>query len=242
MSSISKMMAELIGAFLLSFIGAGAICLTAVEGAGGAAGLIGVAVAHGLILSIGVSATMNVSGGHLNPAVTVCMLVTKRIGISDAIQYIIAQLIGATIAGALVYLAFKDMHDAHGISVVKLKALGSPAFDENVVTMGKAIFFEAMMTFVLVFAIFGTAVDPRAPKIGGFGIGLAIAADILFGGPITGAAMNPSRAFGPGLVASMTGNLPQFASQQIVYWVGPIAGAVLAALLYDGFIMEKKRA
>jgi len=242
MSSISKVMAEMVGAFLLSFIGAGAICLTAVEGAGGGGGLLGVAIAHGLILSIGVSATMNVSGGHLNPAVTVCMLVTKRIGIGDAIQYIIAQLIGATIAGALVYVAFKDMHNAGGDSVVKAVALGTPNFDENIITTGKAIFFEAMMTFVLVFAIFGTAVDPRAPKIGGFGIGLAIAADILLGGPITGAAMNPSRAFGPGLVASMTGNLPQFAAQQVVYWVGPIAGAVLAALLYDMFIMEKKRA
>lgn len=242
MSSVSKMMAELVGAFLLSFIGAGAICLTAVEGANGAAGLLGVAIAHGLILSIGVSATMNVSGGHLNPAVTVCMLVTKRIGLSDAIQYIIAQLIGATIAGALVYVAFNDMHNAAGVSVVKLVSLGTPKFDDTLITMGKAIFFEALMTFVLVFAVFGTAVDPRAPKIGGFGIGLAIATDILLGGPITGAAMNPSRAFGPGLVASMTGNLPQFAAQQVVYWVGPIAGAVLAGLLYDGFIMEKKQA
>lgn len=242
MSSISKVMAELLGAFLLSFIGAGAICLTAFHGDDKAACLLGVAVAHGLILSIGVSATMNVSGGHLNPAVTVCMLVTKRIGISDAIQYIIAQLIGATIAGALVYVAFKDMNNAHGESVVKLVSLGTPTFDENVITTGKAIFFEAMMTFVLVIAIFGTAVDPRAPKIGGFGIGLAIAADILFGGPITGASMNPSRTFGPGIVASMTGNLPQFAAQQVVYWVGPIAGAILAALLYDGFIMEKKKA
>ena len=242
MSSINKIMAEMIGAFLLSFIGAGAICLTAVEGAGGGGGLLGVAIAHGLILSIAVSCAMNISGGHINPAVTVCMLVTRRINLGDAIQYIIAQLIGATIAGALVYLAFKDMHNAAGESVVKAVALGSPQFDENVITTGKAIFFEAMMTFVLVFAVFGTAVDPRAPKIGGFGIGLAITADILLGGPITGAAMNPSRAFGPGLVASITGNLPEFAKQQVVYWVGPIAGAVLAGILYDTFIMEKKRA
>jgi len=242
MSSINKIVAEMIGAFLLSFIGAGAICLTAVESAGGAAGLLGVAIAHGLILSIAISCAMNVSGGHVNPAVTVCMLVTRRIGLGDAIQYIIAQLIGATIAGVLVYLAFKGMHNAAGISVVEAASLGTPKFDENDVTMGRAIFFEAMMTFVLVFAVFGTAVDPRAPKIGGFGIGLALAACILIGGPITGTAINPSRAFGPGLVACLTGNLPQFAAQQVVYWVGPIAGAVLAGLIYDTFIMEKKPA
>ena len=242
MSTVSKVVAEALGAFALSFIGAGAICLTKVPEAGGAGGLLGVAIAHGLILAIGVSATMNVSGGHLNPAVTVGMLVTRRISLLDAIQYIIAQLIGATLAGALVYMIFNGIPGKGPETIVQAASLGSPYFNPEQINMGKAIVIEAMMTFMLVFAIFGTAVDPRAPKIGGFGIGLTICADILLGGPLTGAAMNPSRAFGPGLVANLTGNLPVFWSQQVVYWVGPIVGAVLAALIYDAFIMEKKKA
>lgn len=244
MSTVSKLVAEALGAFALSFIGAGAICLTQVPAAGGAGGLLGVAIAHGLILAIGVSATMNVSGGHLNPAVTVAMLVTRRISLPDAIQYIIAQLIGATLAGALVYMIFNGIPGSPKATetIVHAASLGAPKFDPEMLNIGKAIVIEAMMTFLLVFAIFGTAVDPRAPKIGGFGIGLTICADILLGGPLTGAAMNPSRAFGPGLVANLTGNLPVFWSQQVVYWVGPIAGAVLAALIYDAFIMEKKKA
>jgi glycerol uptake facilitator-like aquaporin len=105
--------------------------------------------------------------------------------------------------------------------------------------MGMAIMIEASLTFLLLFSIFGTAVDPRAPKIGGFGIGLTICADILLGGPLTGAAMNPSRTFGPGIVAALSGNLPVFWGQQLVYWVGPILGAVVAALIYDNLIMDK---
>jgi MIP family channel proteins len=230
--------AEAIGAFILSFIGAGAICMDAKMGHGGP-GLLGIAIAHGLALSIAVSATMNVSGGHVNPAVTVAMLVTRRVNGSTAISYIISQLIGATVAGFLVSFIFAGM-TVGAVEVAAAAKLGTPNFDPSVVSMGKAILIEAFLTFLLVFAIFGTAVDPRAPKIGGFGIGLTIACDILVGGPLTGAAMNPSRTFGPGLVANLGGYLPEFWRQQPVYWIGPCVGAVLAAFIYDAFIMEKK--
>jgi glycerol uptake facilitator-like aquaporin len=90
-----------------------------------------------------------------------------------------------------------------------------------------------------VFAVFGTAVDPRAPKIGGFGIGLTIAADILMGGPLTGAAMNPSRTFGPGIVAFFSGNLPVFWSQHLAYWIGPVLGGCLAGVMYDKLILDR---
>jgi aquaporin Z len=235
----SKLTAEGLGAFALSFIGAGAICTAAKLGAAGP-GLLGVAIAHGIILSIAVSATMNVSGGHVNPAVTVAMLVTGRISPGAAVQYIISQCVGATVAGLLVLVIFKGMTTSGGESVVSAAELGTPAYDVENLSMGMAILIEAALTFLLVFSIFGTAVDPRAPKIGGFGIGLTICADILLGGPLTGAAMNPSRAFGPGLIASLSANLPGFWGQQVVYWVGPILGAVAAALIYDNLIMEKK--
>lgn len=239
MSMVKKLTAEAIGTFTLCFIGAGAICMTTMMGAAGP-GLLGVAIAHGIALSIAVSATMNVSGGHVNPAVTVAMLVTGRISLSDAIQYIIFQCVGATIAGALVLAIFKGMVTPDGTSVVAAAGLGTPAYDATNVGMGLAILIEAALTFLLLFAVFGTAADPRAPKIGGFGIGLTICADILVGGPLTGAAMNPARTFGPGLVAALSGNLPNFWGQHVVYWVGPILGAVVAGLIYDNLVMEKK--
>lgn len=229
--------AEAIGAGMLSFIGAGVICMNTQMGEAGA-GLLGIAIAHGLALSIAVSATMNVSGGHVNPAVTIAMLFTGRISLPHAIAYIVAQCVGATIAGFLVYTIFKGMM-VGDVSVVKAAGLGTPQYGGHV-SMGLAILIEACMTFLLIFAIFGTAVDARAPKIGGFGIGLTIAADILLGGPLTGAAMNPSRTFGPGIVAFFTGNLDVFPGQHVVYWVGPVAGALIAAWTYDLFVMEKK--
>lgn len=239
MSSLGKScVAEALGAGALSFIGAGVICMDAKMGAAGA-GLLGIALAHGIILSIGVSATMNVSGGHLNPAVTIAMLFTGRISLANAVCFVLSQLVGATIAGALVYMIFKGMM-AGDVSVVKAAGLGTPQYNPAQINMGLAILIEACLTFLLVFAIFGTAVDPRAPKIGGFGIGLTIAADILLGGPLTGAAMNPSRTFGPGIVAFFTGNLDVFPGQHVVYWVGPVAGALIAAWMYDLFVMEKK--
>jgi aquaporin Z len=240
MSSASKLVAEAIGTFALCFVGASAICITALQGAG-YEGLLGVALAHGLILSIAISATMNVSGGHVNPAVTISMLVTRRISAGGAVGYIAAQLIGGLIAGVCVLAIFKGMTVPGGdATVTEAAKLGTPAYDPGVLTMGKAIFIEALMTFLLVFAVFATAVDPRAPKIGGFGIGLTLAADVLMGGPLTGAAVNPARTMGTGLVAAMAGNFADFWSQQPVYWIGPILGGLAAGLIYDAFVMEKK--
>ncbi len=240
MFSISKLTAEAVGTFALCFVGAGAICMATHEGAG-YAGLIGVAAAHGLILSIGVSAAMNVSGGHLNPAVTCALLVTKRIDFLSAVQYIIAQLVGGVIAGVFVYFIFNGMSTASGQPVVEAAALGTPNFNEDKLSAPVAAIIEILMTFLLIYAVFGTAVDPRAPKIGGWGIGLTVAACIFVGGPLTGAALNPARCFGTGVVAALTGNLDTFWAQQWVYWAGPIAGGVIAGMLYEKLIMEKKR-
>jgi MIP family channel proteins len=233
-----KLVAEALGTFILCFLGAGSICLATLNGAGHE-GLLGIAMAHGIALSVAVSVTMNISGGHVNPAVTAAMLVTRRINLPTAILYILAQLGGATTAGCLVLSIFKGMNNSAGLSVVLACKLGTPYFHSPIVT-GSAILIEACLTFLLLTAVFGTAVDPRAPKIGGFGIGLTICADILVGGPLTGASMNPARTFGPGLVAFMSGNHPHFWAQQMVYWVGPIIGGVVAAMFYDAFIMQKK--
>lgn len=216
--------AELVGTFALCFIGAGSICLN--EYTGKAVGLLGIAIAHGLILSIAVSATMGISGGHLNPAVTFGFILTGKMDGKLAGRYIGAQLIGATLAGFFLRFIFAE-------HVWQPVALGTPDLAPDVTT-GTGIVIEALLTFLLVFAVWGTAVDERAPKIGGFGIGLTICADILMGGPLTGAAMNPARAFGPALASG------HWSAGHLVYWVGPLLGAAGASLLYNGFLLKKQ--
>lgn len=223
-----KLVVEALGTFLLTFIGAGSIIATQYisNGAPTYPALIVVALAHGLVLAIAVSAAMNISGGHINPAVTIGMLVARRISIPNAIAYIVSQVIGATIGGFMLMAVYPT---ASGSPV----HWGTPILAPNV-SVGAGILFEAIMTFILMYAVFGTAVDSRAPKIGGFGIGLAVAVDIMAGGPFTGAAMNPSRAIGPA-IASL-----DFANWY-VYWIGPIAGAIVCALIYEYAVLQRQK-
>ena len=214
--------AEFLGTFTLCLIGEGAICANQL--AGGGSGLLGVAIAHGLALCVMVSALGAVSGGHFNPAVTFGFLITGKHSLPSTIAYWIAQLAGAVAASYLVSVMFP----AEVWQAVKLGAAGLAPH----VSMGTGILIEAIATFFLVTAVWGTAVDPRAPKIGGFGIGLAVLMDILFCGPLTGAAMNPARAFGPAVIAGAW-------NQHIVWWIGPMVGAALAALIYKTFVLEK---
>ena len=208
--------AEFIATFALIFIGAGSIL------ASSDIGLTGVAIAHGVVLMCMIYATGHISGGHVNPAVTVGLWITDNIKTKKAIAYIISQLLGAASAGYLLKYIFANSATL-GVPEV---ASGIPIFT--------AIIIEAVLTFFLVFAVFATAVDKRAPKsVYGAVIGLTLTFDILMGGPLTGAAMNPARAFGPAIAAS-------FWSNHIVYWVGPIFGGSLAAIIYSKFLLEKK--
>src|ERR1700722_7045070 len=216
------MLAEFIGTFTLIFIGAGSICADQYIHAtsGGGVGLLGIAVAHGLALGILVSAVGHISGGHINPAVTIGFWVTKRISTFHTIAYWISQLLGATAAAYAIKFIIPD-------SVWGAVHLGTPALAPDF-TRGHGMFLEAIMTFFLVFVVFATAADAKGAfnKIAGFAIGLTITMDILFGGPFTGASMNPARSFGPALVARHWSN-------HGVYWVGPLVGGILAGYLYD---------
>ncbi len=237
----AKLTGELLGTFALTFIGAGAIVTT--NYTGGHPGLVGIALAHGVVLAIVVSATMNISGGHINPAVTLAMVATGRIKIVPAIAYIIAQCAGAIIAGFLLAYIFNSISagaaSISGSEAIVKSMLGTPNFNPQLMTFGSAILVEAVLTFLLAFAIFGTAVDDRAPHIGGWGIGLMVGADILMGGPLTGAAMNPARTIGTLIGGgSVTSGLW---SQHAVYWIGPVLGAILGALAYDIFILKPRR-
>ena len=221
---LTMCLAEAVATFMLCFIGAGVVVSDTAFGAGG---LLGIALANGLVLSAAVSATMNVSGAHINPAVTVVMLVTGRISGRIAGAYIVAQLVGAAIAGAAILVIFQGIPG--GSEAVVATGLGTPAPGAGV-SAGTALLTEAALTFVLVFVIFGTVVDPRAPAIGGVGIGVTVAAAILTGGPISGASMNPARTFGPALAGGVW-------TAHWVYWLGPMAGALLAGLLYHHVIL-----
>jgi MIP family channel proteins len=219
----SVLIAEAIGTFLFFFVGAGAVVLGAHSGDGGG-GLVGVALAHGLALAVLVSALGPISGGHFNPAVTLGVWITGRIEAPRAAMYIAAQLAGALAAGLALRLVFPA-------SSWEQVALGTPALDPEISPVS-GIVIEAILTMLLLFAVFGTAIDRRAPKIGGLAIGLAVAADILMGGPLTGAAMNPARWFGPA-VASGT------FTDWYVWWIGPALGAAIVALVYRYALEEQ---
>ncbi len=239
--SIRKLTCEFIGTFALTFIGAGAILTT--TWTGGQPGIMGIAWAHGLALAIAVSATMNISGGHINPAVTAAMLVTRRIKPGAGLAYILAQCAGATVAGFSLASIFGGMTQSGvgitGRAAIEACKLGTPSFNPATVSADTAVMVEILLTFLLLFAVFGTAVDFRAPKIGGFGIGLTVTMDIFLGGAITGAAMNPARAIGT-LIAGGTATSSLW-SQHWVYWVGPVGGAILAAFIYEGLILKSSK-
>jgi MIP family channel proteins len=229
--TFKQLIAEAIGTFFLCFAGIAAI-LSTQSPINSDIGLVGIALAHGLALAIAVSIFAGISGGHHNPAVTIGFLSTGRIAPWLAGLYILAQLVGATVAAA----ACSAIFPAEAVDAARLGIpLPPPGSFGAWVTPSILLLTEFILTFLLMTAIFGTAVDNRAVpmKLGGFAIGLTVTFDILAGGPITGASMNPARSFGPALV---------YGDFQLhwYYWVAPIAGAVVAALLFHHVLLEKE--
>lgn len=208
-----KVLAEIVGTFFFFFIGIGSIAVA------GNLGVLYVGLAHGLALAIAISALGHISGGHFNPAVTVGLAVARKISPFLAVLYIIGQLIGGIAAClALVTIFPKNIWEQFH--------LGTPTVNASVINSGQAILVEAILTFFLVLAVFGTAVDPRGKGIAGFAIGLTVFVDILMGGALTGGVMNPARAITPAIVSGY------WTSDQLVYWIGPLLGGIIAALLY----------
>ena len=201
--------AEFVGAFTLIFIGGGA-------GIASGQDIVAVALANGLAIGIMVSNLGHISGGHFNPAITLAFVLARRIAAPLAAVYWVAQLAGAVAAALLLRGIFPG--DA-GLGSVP----HAPAVSD-----GKAFLVEIVLTFFLVWAVWATAVDPRGAfkSIAGLAIGLTITMDVFMGGPVTGAAMNPARAFGPELAQN-------FWVEAWVYYLGPALGAVIAALAYE---------
>ena len=212
--------AEFIGTFALVFVGAGSI--------GFARTLTDIALAHGLVIAVFVSALGFISGGHFNPAVTLGFLVTRRITVSLAVLYWIVQFGAAVVAALLLKWVLPN-------SIETQSSLGAPLLGSGI-TSGAAVVVEAVLTFFLVLVVFATAVDPRGAfqQISGLAIGFTISLDILMGGVLTGAAMNPARAFGPQLVGDHWKHF-------WVWYIGPFAGGVIAASLYELLYLRPAR-
>ena len=208
--------AEFVGTLLFVFLGVGSVVASS--------GPLGVALAHGVGMAIIVSMTMSISGGHINPAVTMGLWIANRFDGRLVWQYIAAQLLGAIAGAALVKALLPHV-------AVATALVGTPRLASEVTFM-QGVWIEAVLTFFLVSAVFGTAVSSEAPKIGGFGIGLAIFVDILVGGSLTGAVMNPARAFGPALIAGQW-------DAHAVYWIGPLIGAAVAGALWKAVLLPK---
>jgi aquaporin TIP len=215
-------LAELIATLLFVFVGAGSVVVvTGVIGLSprdDAAALTAIALAHGLAIALLVAGTAKISGGHINPAVTFGAVITGRMKLTTGVLYVAAQLTGAVIGALLLEAAVVgEVEGSLGAHSLNLGALDGE---------GGGVLVEAVLTFVLVFTVFATAIDPRGmSNLAPVAIGLAVLVDHLVGVPLTGASMNPARSFGPALVADVWDN-------HWVYWVGPLAGGGIAALAY----------
>lgn len=225
-----SLVAEFVGTFALIFIGCGSVVMADnALGSAPNAGLVAVALAHGLTLAVVVSVVGHVSGGHINPAVTAGLWITGQIATVKAASYWVAQLLGALVAALGLQLIMPT-------ALTEAVALGTPTINTGAgMAVGAGVVLEAILTFFLVFAVYGTAIDPKGAfgKVAGFSIGLVLTFDILAGGPMTGAAMNPARWFGPALVSGTW-------TDWWVYIVGPLAGGIIAGLV-GAMVFEVKK-
>ena len=232
--------AEFVGAFTLVFIGAGStlsiikLLAPALRQGGDIASvysgftLVGVALANGLAIGVMVSAMGHISGGHFNPAITLGFFLTRRLAPVLALTYWLAQFAAGATAALLLKWIFPE-------TVRNLATLGSPALGHGV-DHWKGFVIEIVLTFFLVWVVFATAADPGGTfkSIAGLAIGLTITIDVLMGGPLTGAAMNLARAFGPELVQRNWANC-------WVWYAGPFVGGGIAAFLYDWLYLRPLR-
>ncbi|HTS13287.1 MAG TPA: aquaporin [Candidatus Limnocylindrales bacterium] len=222
-----KLAAEFIGTFAVVVIASGAVCVEQSFRASDqlGMGLLGVALAYGLAFAVMVTAVAHISGGHLNPAVTIGFWVTKRLSTLQSVLYAVAQLLGAGAAG---YFLVAIVPEATWRPV----ALGTPDLVGDF-TRWHGMLLEAVLTFLVVFVFFATIVDAKGAlsKVAGFAVGLTVSVGVLFGGPFTGGAMNPARVFGPALAARHFQN-------HGVFWVGPLFGGVVAGVVYDRLFLR----
>ena len=220
---VRSITAEFLGTFLFVFIAVGVVVVDASRG--GQPGPVGIAIAQGLAFAIAVTATLSISGGHINPAVTFGLWLAKKIDGKLGALYVLAQLLAAVLAVACVRFLLPEVAG-------DITNWGTPRVS-GILTDVQAVAIEAILTLFLVSAVFGTIIAADAPKVGGFGVGLVVLCNVLVGGTLTGAAMNPARAFGPALIAGEW-------QGHLIFWVGPILGAAVAAAIWGWVLLPSK--
>ena len=229
-ANIRAYLAEFVGTLLFVLIGTGAVAssLAVSGGALGGGEILIIAAAHGLGIGLMVYATANISGGHLNPAVTLGMIVTKQIKVAPGIMYMAAQILGAVTASAILYLILRD-------AVGEISNFGAHGISGATDGEGGAFLLEAILTAVLLIVIFATAVAKKgAGHMAPLAIGLTIFAIHLVAVPLTGASVNPARTLGPALVSNAFDSI-------WVYILAPATGGVVGALLY-WFVLRETEA
>lgn len=228
MSTQKKYAAELIGTFTLVFIGCGSAVI-----AGNQIGFLGISLAFGLAVLAMVYAIGPISGCHINPAITISMLVVGKISAKDTIGYIVSQCLGATLAAFVLYHIASGSSDYH----IASNGLGQNGFDAQSpmkYSMAAGFIAEVVLTFIFLLVIFGATSKKANSKFAGIAIGLALVMIHLVGIPITGTSVNPARSLGPALVVGGAA-----LSQVWLFWVAPIIGGVLAAGFYKILLSEK---
>ncbi|MBI4258171.1 MAG: aquaporin [Thaumarchaeota archaeon] len=228
MVNSKAVVAELVGTFTLVFFIVMSIItfVVVLRNDSPTGALVGIAMVHGVALMSLVYAIGPISGCHLNPAVTLALAAIKKIKPADAVAYIIVQLIGATIASFLAAFILPQ-----GSAVNFGLTLPSANIGNSLVI---ALLVETVLTFFLMISIMGGAVSGKAPPgASGLTIGFTLAGAIFIGAPLSGASLNPARTFGPALVSGIF-------DAHIIYVIGPIIGALIAAFLYKYAMMQKE--
>lgn len=213
--SIEKYLAELIGTFILVFVAVGSIGLN--NATNESIGTFGIAALTGLAVATVIYIFGNISGAHINPAVTISLFVARQIDFQRSLSYITSQLTGGVAACLLLWNIFPMVVSGNNIGATSLSS-------EISFTVG--IVIEAILTFFLVFTIFGLLVDNKSSiKYENIAVGIIVFLNIIIGASLTGASMNPARTFGPAIFIG-------YWTDHLVYWIGPCAGGIIAAVLY----------
>ncbi len=233
---MKKLLAELIGTFALVLFGCGAAVISGVSATGPEGiGLLGISFAFGLAVVAMAYAIGGITGCHINPAITISMLVAGKIKPGEAVNYIIGQFIGATLASGVLYLVLKG---APGFEMGEW-ALGANGWGEGYLggyNMTSAFIAEAVLTFLFLFVIFATTSKWGNGTMAGLAIGLTLVLIHLVAIPITGTSVNPARSFGPAIFAQ-----GKSLTQLWLFIAAPIVGGVAAALLWKGVFETKEK-
>jgi aquaporin Z len=244
---------ELVGTFALVFISAGVVAVTGLETVAISLGpwrLVSIALACGCVYAAALALTLPLAGGYLNPAVTVMLWVFRRLDGVRAVLLVVLQILGAVVAGLVLRFIFPAREDVLVATHLGTPHLNLEVFQAAGVSLGpllKGIGVECVLTFILVFVLFGLAFDPRVARVGGSAparltplwLGLILAAATFVGFRLTGAALNPARWLGPALAELTTEPLRLMGPFQdhAVYWIGPIGGSLLAGWLYTALVL-----